>query len=424
MMERSVLTRFSVLQTKAWTMALALTFCGPVMHGAVAQAATNLAVQEYKVGAGDVLSITVYGDAGLTGQFPVSADGTIGYPILGTVDVLDKTAPDIAELLRVSLVEHIANLSVAVAVTEYAPVFVIGDVRNSGRYQFRPGMIALELFALSGGLREATDKTMSSELQLMVMRQEYVDGNLQVLAQDVKRARLEAELNDGPFVYDLNGQADPATADEIVQAERRLYELSVAQMETEKRSLIRQKANFAEEIKTLEQSTALRATELKLVTEQADASASLVSKGLVVKAELRDQQRQVSAANRDLLEAGAYLARARQNESEIDQRILSLVLNRHSLAAKDLREVNIDLVRLRRRMAFNLEAISRMSSAARRASLGEIKAAPVFTVVRPVNGAYQESVLQETDPVRGGDILRITVPQVSDMVIGSLQHTD
>ncbi|WP_457302849.1 polysaccharide biosynthesis/export family protein, partial [Phyllobacterium sp. P5_D12] len=41
--------------------------------------------EPYKVASGDVLLITVYGDTGLSGTFPVSVEGTIGYPILGNI---------------------------------------------------------------------------------------------------------------------------------------------------------------------------------------------------------------------------------------------------------------------------------------------------------------------------------------------------
>ncbi|MBR7559836.1 polysaccharide biosynthesis/export family protein, partial [Mycobacterium tuberculosis] len=86
----------------------------------------------------------VYGDAGLTGIFPVSVDGTIAYPILGNIAVANHTITEIGQTITQSLLQHIPGLSVSVAVKEYAPVFVIGDVQKPGKYEYRPGMIALE----------------------------------------------------------------------------------------------------------------------------------------------------------------------------------------------------------------------------------------------------------------------------------------
>ena len=129
-----------------------------------------------------------------SGTFPVSVEGTIGYPILGNIPVANRTTAEISSTISQALLQHIPGLSVSVAMKEYAPVFVIGDVQKPGRYEFRPGMIALELFALSGGLKEAADKMDTAGTQLVTARQDYSDTSLQLYALDVRRARLQAEL--------------------------------------------------------------------------------------------------------------------------------------------------------------------------------------------------------------------------------------
>jgi polysaccharide biosynthesis/export protein len=398
---------------------LFLLFLSPLSAGAV-----HAMEEIYKVGVGDVLSVTVYGDPGLTGLFPVSTDGAIGYPILGKVDVSGKTAPQIALALQASLDQHIANLSVAVSVKEYAPTFIVGDVRNPGKYEFRPGMIVLEIFALSGGLRTEDQKTNDAVLQLVNARQDYADLQLQLLAQDIKRARLEAELKDAPFSYDIAAaQLDPASkaaAASVINSEVRLHEFEMDALKTERNSLLQQKENYAQEIKILESTLKLRENELTLMKGQVDASSGLVDKGLVAKSELVGRQREVSAANRDLLEAGAYLARARQNENEMDQRILALDQAQKNNDAKELREVSVDLVRLRKRMTFSLQQIATLSSAAQRAGSIELSAKTDYSAVRAKDGKYHEIALSETDPVQSGDIIRVTVtPGTSDLVVGA-----
>ena len=139
----------------------------------------------YRVTNGDVLRITVYGDPGLSGSFPIGTDGTVGYPLLGNVAVTGKSVSEIREAIGTRLKEHIANLSVAVVVEAYAPVFVVGEVQKPGRYEFRPGMIALELFALGGGQKEALARGESAGIQLAGLRQDYADLGVPFLAQDV-----------------------------------------------------------------------------------------------------------------------------------------------------------------------------------------------------------------------------------------------
>ncbi|WP_247643848.1 polysaccharide biosynthesis/export family protein, partial [Brucella abortus] len=105
----------------------------------------------YRVGANDVLQVTVYGQPALTGLYPVDVDGNIGYPVVGNISVQGLTTLQISEKIASSLSQHIPGLTVTATINQYAPVFVMGDVKAPGKYEFRPGMVALELMALGGG---------------------------------------------------------------------------------------------------------------------------------------------------------------------------------------------------------------------------------------------------------------------------------
>ena len=366
------------------------------------------AAEPYKIEAGDVLQVTVYGDPGLTGTFPVSVDGTIGYPILGNIPVANRSTTEISNTISQALLQHIPGLSVSVAVQQYAPVFVIGEVKNPGKYEYRPGMIALELFALSGGLKEATDKMDTAGTQLVTARQDYSDTGMQLFAQSVKRARLAAELDDKPFEYVMEDVAteDQPARQQIVDGERRLFELRLAALKNEENSLRAQKDNYREEIGTLEESTKLRNEEISLLEKNVNASQSLVEKGLTAQSSLRDTQRQLSAMRRDALEFGSFLARAKQNENAIEQRILSLREQRANVAARELRDTVLFIMRLRKKLSFIVQTMAEIGAAAQRASTRERAVKLTFSVARMVDGQYQETEISEHDPIKAGDILR------------------
>ncbi len=101
---------------------------------------------------------------------------------------------EIAVRISRELASHVANRSVAVAVKEYAPIFVVGDVQKPGKYEYRPGMIVLELFALGGGLRESNAQRDTSGIQLIAAQQEYEDMSMQLLSQDIRRVRWKRSL--------------------------------------------------------------------------------------------------------------------------------------------------------------------------------------------------------------------------------------
>ena len=370
----------------------------------------------YKVASGDVLLITVYGDTGLSGTFPVSVEGTIGYPILGNIPVANHTMAEISSTISQALLQHIPGLSVSVAMKEYAPVFVIGDVQRPGKYEFRPGMIALELFALSGGLKEAADKMDTAGTQLVTARQDYSETSLQLFAQDVRRARLQAELDEKPFEYVLDKETitdDLQARQQVIDSERRVFDLRLAALHSEEKALQDQKQNYREEIDTLEKSTKLRNEEISLLEQNVGSSEKLVSQGLTAQSTLRDSQRQLSAMRRDALEFGSFLARARQNENAIGQRLLALNEQRANDAANQLRDIELDLIRLKKRLAFIVQTMAEIGATAQRATTRDQSVRLTFSVARIVNGEYQESELTEHDPIKAGDILRaqLTVPK-------------
>lgn len=373
--------------------------------------------QQYRVASGDVLSVSVYGDPDLTGLFPVSTDGTIGYPLLGNIDVINKTTTEIGAAINASLREHIPNLSVAVSVKEYAPIFVIGDIQNPGKYEFRPGMIALEAFALGGGLRQTDRALETSGVQLVAAQQEYDDTALQLLSQDIKRVRLEAEINGKPFEYDANatgtGVRDAATIQSMIAAERSLFELRLSTMESDRRNMEAQRDNYQEEIEMLEKSAALRNDQFNLVQLDVNASQGLVSRGAASESALRDRKRDLLAMNQQLLESGSFLARARQNKNEVERRIRELDDKRRNEAAAELRNITLDMIRLRKKMSAIVQTMAEIGAAAQRVTSLEQTVKTRFSVVRMVDGNYQEMPVEEHAEVKAGDIVRVQlVPAV------------
>ncbi len=366
----------------------------------------------YKVSVGDTLMISVYGDQGLTGVFPVSVDGTIGYPLLGNVKVADKAVDEIGVEIGRALSTYVPSRSVAVAIKEYAPIFIMGDVQKPGKYEYRPGMIVLELFALGGGLREPSARADLSALQLISAQQEYEDMSLQFLSQDVKRVRLEAELNDREFEYksgELELVRDPATLDKIVASERSIYMLRLSVMEEEKTNLEIQRQNFGEEIETLQKAAELRNEQFRLLGLDVNASEELVTRGAASQVMLRERKRELLAMNQQLLESSSFLARAQQNRNEVERRLLELVSKRHADAAVELREIELDMVRLKKRMAFSLQTVAEIGASARRVRSQEQLIQTKFSVVRQLAGSYQEVAVDEHTRIRAGDVLRVNL---------------
>jgi polysaccharide biosynthesis/export protein len=125
-----------------------------------ALAATNLYAQEaggYRVGPKDVLNISVMGHTELTGKYLVAADGTVSFPLLGSVKVAERSQAEIAADLVARLADgFFKKPQVTVEIAEYLSqrVFVMGEVRTPGSLSFSGSTTLLEALARAGSLTE------------------------------------------------------------------------------------------------------------------------------------------------------------------------------------------------------------------------------------------------------------------------------
>jgi polysaccharide biosynthesis/export protein len=111
--------------------------------------------QDYLIGPGDVLSITVYNNDDLKTKVRVSSNGTIVMPLLGQVTVNKLSISAIAEkLTRLLANGYIVNPQVNVFVDEFRSrkVVILGNVRNPGLIELSGPTTFLELVSKAGGL--------------------------------------------------------------------------------------------------------------------------------------------------------------------------------------------------------------------------------------------------------------------------------
>lgn len=122
---------------------------------------------EYRVGATDVLKITVWGHDDLSRAAVVSADGGIPFPLVGDVPVAGLTPTQIESRLRELLEkDYLVNPQVSVAVQEYRSqrVFVLGEAEKPGTYPIKGRTHLLDLLSDAGGPAKGAGR------QLIVVR--------------------------------------------------------------------------------------------------------------------------------------------------------------------------------------------------------------------------------------------------------------
>ncbi len=113
---------------------------------------------DYTVGAQDVLTVTVYDQADLSGKFKVEADGAFTFPLVGRVPAAGQTLHTIeAELTKRLSDGYLKNPQVTVAVETYQSqrIFILGEVRAPGSYTLSGDMTLIEALSRAGSTTPA-----------------------------------------------------------------------------------------------------------------------------------------------------------------------------------------------------------------------------------------------------------------------------
>ena len=111
-------------------------------------------VVDYVVGAQDVLTITSYDQADLSGKFTVEADGTFTYPLIGRFKAGGLTLRAVEDGLKRRLTDegYFKHPQITVSIETYRSrkLFIIGEVRNPGTYPLSGNMNLVEAIARAG----------------------------------------------------------------------------------------------------------------------------------------------------------------------------------------------------------------------------------------------------------------------------------
>jgi len=109
---------------------------------------------DYRVGPGDVLEITVLGNADLSRSVTVQPSGSITFPLLNEVSVAGLTVSEIQQKMASLLQkDFLVDPHVEVKVKEFLSQFVvvIGELNTPGRKVLRGGSRLVDILVESGG---------------------------------------------------------------------------------------------------------------------------------------------------------------------------------------------------------------------------------------------------------------------------------
>jgi polysaccharide biosynthesis/export protein len=114
----------------------------------------------YTLDTGDVVRVTVYGEAEITKSYKVDDGGDLALPLVGAVSVRGKTTQMAAAEITAALAAgYIREPSVAVEIDTYRPFFIQGAVKTAGQFPYVYGMTVRAAISTAGGYSDTANRS-------------------------------------------------------------------------------------------------------------------------------------------------------------------------------------------------------------------------------------------------------------------------
>jgi len=145
-----ILAPFAIVALFAVVLILGLAEPRALAQTGVAALTSNGA--DYRLGSGDKVRVSVFGEPSLSGEYQVDDSGKLTFPLIGQIDAGGLTASGLQARLASALSpEYVKNPSVNVEIMSYRPFYIVGEVRTPGSYPYIAGMSVLKGVAIAGG---------------------------------------------------------------------------------------------------------------------------------------------------------------------------------------------------------------------------------------------------------------------------------
>lgn len=140
---------------------LAACASGP-MQGSAEQAAADAGtagITGYRLGAGDEIKVTVFGEPDLSGPFVVDGEGQITMSLVGQVQVAKLTLAEASNQLQTRLKDGwLRDPKVTMELVKGRPYYILGEVNKPGEYPFVSGLTVMNAIASAGDFTYRADK--------------------------------------------------------------------------------------------------------------------------------------------------------------------------------------------------------------------------------------------------------------------------
>jgi len=374
------------------------------------QARLKIAIVEWISGTGEYKEWTA-----LNGEYVVSQSGSISIPMIGQMQVGDKTVEDISADIGVKL-KQITGLAVAptasVEVIKYPMIYVSGAVEKPSELEFRPGLTVKQAMAMAGGRERRSSQTGDyTEAQQISYAGEISRMELQLKQLGARRARLLAELDDQPaitFPPEIKAAPEGSAVRQIMTSEVDLFNARADALRQQLASAADLEALLHNEINILDEKMSSQDEQVKIAQDELSDISKLVDTKILTTSRKTSLERTVAEMQAGKLDLVVASMQAKQKLSETERDALNLKGQRKTDAGQQLQatETEIEDTKLKRNTTLQLLQISG-ASLSRSQSMKALDLQPLeYWITRKGDEADAVKVTEATE-LQPGDVLDV-----------------
>jgi protein involved in polysaccharide export with SLBB domain len=112
----------------------------------------NALGRSYRIGVGDKLKVSVFGEETLSGPLEVNALGNVALPLAGELPAQGLTLAQLRDAIVRRLSEgYLKNPRVNVEISAFRPIYVHGEVKSGGEFPYKASLSMRDAIATAGG---------------------------------------------------------------------------------------------------------------------------------------------------------------------------------------------------------------------------------------------------------------------------------
>jgi polysaccharide export outer membrane protein len=136
---------------------------------------------DYTLGAGDRIQVSIYKIEDLSGEYLVLTDGTIGFPLIGTLKVSGLTLKQLSEQLKVKYTAYIKRPVISAVLLSPRPltIAVAGEIDTPGAYTISPAQ-GEKAPTLTDIIQKAGGVTASADISQVVVRRTLKNNSYEI----------------------------------------------------------------------------------------------------------------------------------------------------------------------------------------------------------------------------------------------------